>query len=180
MTPDAILAPPRAAAILRAMKQPARALGLLVILSLLAADTPQDPGATLTVTRKTTKLRAQKKLFAPAIAELKEGDKLKFDRKEGAWLAVLFDQVPGWVHENDVSSNPEVRLSGEGVRENYSASETSAARKGFNPQVEKQYRSGNPNLEAAFLLIDKLQARTVPEAEVRTFLVEGLLLKEGQ
>jgi len=162
------------------MKQPARALGLLVILSLLAANVPQDPGATLTVTRKTTKLRAQKKLFATAIADLREGDKLQFERREGAWLAVQLDTVKGWVHENDVSTNPEVRLSGEGVRENYSASETSAARKGFNPQVEKQYRTGNPNLESAFLLVDKLQARSVPEAEVRTFLVEGGLLKEGQ
>lgn len=162
------------------MKLPARAIGLLVILSLLAADTPQDPGATLTVTRKTTKLRAQKKLFAPAVAELHEGDKLVFDQRDGAWLAVKFDKLNGWLHETDVSKNPDVRLSGEGVRENYSASETSAARKGFNPQVEKNYRDKNPNLDAAFRLVDKLQARAVPEAEVRTFLVDGGLLKEGK
>ena len=160
--------------------QPSRALGLLVILSLLAADVPQEPGATLIVTRKTTKLRAQKKLFAPAIAELREGDKLRFERKEGAWLAVQLDKVKGWVHENDVSTNTQVQLSGEGLRENYSASETSAARKGFNPQVEKQYRTGNPNLEAAFLLVDKLQARAVPDSDVKAFLVQGGLLKEGQ
>jgi hypothetical protein len=162
------------------MTKSARALGLVVILSLLAADVPQDPGATLTVTRKTTKLRAQKKLFAPAVAELREGDKLEFDSKEGAWLAVHRGTTAGWVHENDVSANPEVRLSGEGVRENYSASETSAARKGFNPQVEKQYRAGNPNLEGGFRLVDKLQARSVPESDVKAFLVQGHLLKEGQ
>ena len=162
------------------MKFPKRGLGLLVILSLLAADSPQDPGATLTVTRKTTKLRAQKKLFAPAVAELHEGDKLVFDQREGAWLAVKFDKLSGWLHETDVSKNPDVRLSGEGVRETYSASETSAARKGFNPQVEKNYRGKNPNLDAAFQLVDKLQARATPEAEVRTFLLEGNLLQEGK
>lgn len=161
------------------MKLPTRAIGLIGILSLLAADTPQDPGATLTVTRKTTKLRAQKKLFAPAIAELHEGDKLAFVRRDGAWLSVSFDKRDGWLHETDVSANPDVRLSGEGVRETYSASETSAARKGFNPQVEKNYRTENPNLEAAFQLVDKLQARAVPETEVRKFLVDGGLLKEG-
>jgi hypothetical protein len=162
------------------MKLPTRAIGLLVILSLLAADSPQDPGATLTVTRKTTKLRAQKKVFAPAVAELHEGDKLVFQSRDGAWLSVKQDQLAGWLHETDVSKNPDVRLSGEGVRENYSASETSAARKGFNPQVEKDYRGKNPNLEAAFQIVDKLQARATPEAEVRTFLVEGGLLKEGK
>ncbi|MCA8964973.1 MAG: hypothetical protein KDC48_08795, partial [Planctomycetes bacterium] len=62
----------------------------------------------------------------------------------------------------------------------YSASETSAARKGFNPQVERQYRTSNPNLEAAFKLVDRLQARATPEAEVRAFLQAGGLLKEGR
>lgn len=162
------------------MKPFPRALGLLVCLALLAAGARQDPGAALTVTRKTTKLREQKRLFAPALAELHEGDKLALERKEGAWLAVSFAKLRGWLHETDVSSNPEVRLSGEGVRENYSASETAAARKGFNPEVEKAYRTKKPELEPAFRLVDRLQAREVSEDVLRAFLVAGGLLKEGQ
>ncbi len=156
----------------------ARAVGFVVLLGLLAADTPQDPGATLTVTRKTTKLRSQKRVFAPAVADLREGDKLVLDAKDGAWLSVHLDKVSGWLHATDVSSNPDVRLSGQGVRESYTASETSAARKGFNPQVEQAYRTTNPGLEKAFLLVDELQARALPEAEVKRFLVEGKLLRE--
>lgn len=162
------------------MKLPLRAVALLGIVALLAADVPQDPGSTVTVTRKTTKLRAQKKTFAAAVAELREGDKLKVEKKDGAWLAVTLGTTRGFVHETDVSTNPEVRLSGQGVRENYSASETSAARKGFNPQVEQQYRSTNPNLEQGFRLVDQLQARAVPEDDVRAFLHGGGLLREGQ
>lgn len=162
------------------MRPAYRLLGVLVALSLLAADTPQDPGATLTVTRKTTKLRAQKRSFAPAVAELAEGDKLAFERRDGAWLAARFQQAQGWLHESDVSANRDVRLSGEGVRETYTASETSAARKGFNPQVEKAYRTGNPGLERAFQLVDRLQARLVPEAALRGFLSEGGLLAEAK
>jgi len=156
------------------------ALVLLAFVGLLASGTPQEPGATLTVTRKTTKLREQKRLFAPAVAELHEGDKLALERKEGAWLAVISAKLHGWLHETDVSSKPEVRLSGEGVRENYSASETAAARKGFNPEVEKEYRTRKPELEAAFRLVDRLQAREVGEDELRAFLIAGGLLREGQ
>ena len=156
----------------------ARALGLCAILSLLAADAPQNPGDPLIVTRKTTKLRAQKRSFAPAVAELKEGDQLEFVAKDGAWFSAKLAKVAGFVHESDVTKNKDVRLSGEGVRETYSTSETSAARKGFNPQVEKSYRAGNPNLEQAFSLVDKLQAREVAEAELRAFLVAGKLLRE--
>ncbi len=162
------------------MKHPTRAAGLLVILGLLAAGAQQSTDATLTVTRKTTKLREQKRLFAPAVAELHEGDKLVLDHKEGAWMAVRFAALSGWLHETDVSTNPDVRLSGEGVRETYTASETSAARKGFNPQVEEAYRTSKPNLEPAFRLVDSLQARAVPEEELRAFLIAGDLLKAGQ
>ena len=161
------------------MKHPWRALVLLAAVGLGAAA-PQEPGSTLTVTRKATKLRSQKRLFAPAVAELVEGDELVLDRKEGAWLAAHRETQSGWLHESDVSSNPDVRLSGEGVRESYSTSETSAARKGFNPQVERTYRQSNPDLEAAFQLVDRLQAREVGEDALRAFLVDGGLWKEGQ
>ena len=143
---------------------------------LISSGTPQD---TLTVTRKTTKLREYKRLFAPAVAELHEGDRLALDRKEGAWLAVTFAALKGWLHETDVSSKADVRLSGEGVRETYTASETSAARKGFNPQVEKTYRNSKPELERAFRLVDRLQARAVAEEDLKRFLIDGGLLKEG-
>ncbi|MCB9886448.1 MAG: hypothetical protein H6838_13210 [Planctomycetes bacterium] len=162
------------------MKLTARATGLVALLCLAAANVPQDAGTTLTVTRKTTKLRAQHKMFAPTVVELHEGDKVTFAQRDGAWLSVAAGERKGWLHETDVSGNPDVRLSGEGVRETYSASETSAARKGFNPQVERQYRTSNPNLEAAFKLVDRLQARATPEAEVRAFLQAGGLLKEGR
>ena len=156
-----------------------RLLGLGAVLSLLAASTPQDPGSVLTVTRKTTKLRAQKRSFAKPVADLKEGDQLVFQQREGAWLAAKLGATAGFVHETDVSQKADVRLSGQGMRENYSTSETAAAKKGFNPQVEQQYRDDNPNLEAAFKLVDKLQARSVTEDAIRAFLVEGRLLREG-
>jgi hypothetical protein len=160
------------------MKRTLRALGLLVVLGLLATGA-QQPADTLIVTRKATKLREAKRLFAPAVAELHEGDKLVLERKEGAWLAVTFAQLKGWLHETDVSAKPDVRLSGEGVRVTYTSSETAAARKGFNPEVEKSYRSKNPKLELAFQLVDRLQARVVSDDDLLAFLVAGGLFQEG-
>jgi hypothetical protein len=158
-------------------------LALLVLLALLASGA-QDPDDTLTVTRKTTKLRSAKRLFAPAVADLKEGDKLVLEKKEGAWLAVQLGRLPetlkGWLHETEVSAKPDVRLSGEGVRETYTSSETSAARKGFNPEVEKSYRGKNPKLEVAFRLVDRLQARAVSDEDLRAFLVAGGLFEEAR
>jgi len=158
-----------------------RLLAIVPFCLLLAAGSiPQSQGDTLVVTKKETKLRAGKRLFAPGVADLKEGDKLEFQSRDGAWLEAKYKDAVGWLHETDVSARTDVRLSGEGVRESYSASEAAAARKGFNPQVERQYRLGNPNLEAAFRLVDKIQAIKVGEAEEREFLTSGGLLKEGR
>jgi hypothetical protein len=82
------------------------------------------------------------------------------------------------LHASDVSTKSDVRLSGEGVRESYSASEAAAARKGFNPQVERDYRANNPALAAAFAKVDQIQARKVDEQQVRAFLQEGGLWRE--
>ena len=92
-----------------------RAAGILALLFLLSASSPQNPGDPLIVTRKTTKLRAQKRSFAPAVAELKEGDQLEFVAKDGAWFAAKLANVSGFVHESDVTKNKDVRLSGHTV-----------------------------------------------------------------
>jgi hypothetical protein len=149
-------------------------------LLLAAVPVPQGAGDKLTVTRKETSLRAGKRVFAPAVAALHEGDKLDCLAKDGPWLQARFQDTVGWVHESDVTARTDVRLSGEGVRETYSASETGAARKGFNPQVERTYRENNPDLAAAFKLVDEIQARKVSEADVKAFLEQGGLLGGGR
>lgn len=157
-------------------------LSVPVLACLAAASLPQSQGDSLTVTKKETKLRSQKRLFAPGVADLREGDRVALVTKDGAWLSVTYrgsgGDVTGWLHESDVSAKKDVRLSGQGIREKYTVSEAEAARKGFNPQVEKAYRDGNPSLEPAFALVDAVQALTVPEAEVERFLREGRLLRE--
>ena len=80
------------------------------------------------------------RLFAPAVCDLREGDRLVQVAQEGAWFNATFKSKTGWVHQSDVTTKEGVRLSGEGVSERYSASESAAARKGFTPQVEQEYR----------------------------------------
>jgi hypothetical protein len=159
-------------------KVPRPLLAAPMLLFVAAGTIPQGQGDALTVTRKEGKLRAQKRVFAPAVADLHEGDKLVCEQKDGAWLLAKFRDVEGWVHESDVTANKEVRLSGEGVRESYSASEAAAARKGFNPQVEREYKLSNPQLAAAFARVDQIAGYRVSEAETKAFLQQGGLWHE--
>jgi hypothetical protein len=154
------------------------AIGIPVLL-LLAAAPPQGTQDTVTVTRKETKLRAQKRVFSKAVADLVEGDRVAVLRKDGAWYEGKWKDITGFLHEGDCTEKKDVRLSGQGVRETYSASEASAARKGFNPQVEQEYKQQNPDLAKAFAAVDQIAARKVGEDEVRKFLQDGGLWQEG-
>lgn len=157
------------------------ALPLLgLALCLAAGFVPQSPGSTLTVTRQSTQLRSARRVFSPPVCELVEGDRLALVATQGAWHQVRFKTFTGFVHQGDVSERRDVRLSGQGVRENYTAAEAAAARKGFNPEVEKRYRQEHPDLGAAFQVVDRIQARAVPEGELERFLKEGRLLREAQ
>jgi hypothetical protein len=157
----------------------ARLAVALPLVLLLAGSIPQSQGDKYTVTRKETKLRSGKRLFATPVADLHEGDKLAYVDQDLPWLQVKFQDVVGWIHSSEVSDRPDVRLSGEGVRESYSASETAAGRKGFNPTVERSYRQNNPGLESAFRAVDRIQSRKAGDAEVKAFLEQGGLLPES-
>ena len=150
----------------------------LCALLCLAAGPSAVQGKTLTVTKKETKLRKDKRAFAPAVTDLREGDRLAMNKQDGAWYHANYKDLAGWIHQSDVSTNKDVRLSGAGVREQYTAAEAEAARKGFNPEVERQYRTDHPALAAAYEKVDAVQARVLKEEEVERFLREGKLLKE--
>ena len=163
------------------MVQKLSRLGWLAALALClaAGHVPQDRGAALTVTKKETKLRTQKRALAPAVCGLVEGDQVKLRDKDGVWFSVEFKDKVGFIHSSDVTDKKDVRLSGVGVREVYTATEQSAARKGFNPQVEREYRDQNPNLEPAFRSVDEIQKKALPEAEIVEFLRAGRLGAEA-
>jgi hypothetical protein len=155
-----------------------RAVAVALAIALSASAVGPQDGTILTVTKKATRMRTAKRLYASPVADLKEGDKLELLLREAPWCQVSFQGKSGWVHETDVSEKSDVRLSGQGVRENYSAAETAAAKKGFNAEIEKSYEDQNPNLKPAFDKVDLVQARAVAEAELVSFLRAGGLIEE--
>lgn len=160
------------------MRSFSRTLALCLGFTLALQATVGIPDSVLIVTKKETKLRTAKRLYAPAVCELREGDILKQLAKEGAWYSASYKAQTGWIHESDVSDRKDVRLSGEGVRETYSAAETAAAKKGFNREIEGDYKKTNPALAKMFQVVDQIQARVISESELVRFLRDGRILKE--
>ena len=118
-------------------------------------------------------IRRDKRTYSPRLATAYETNDVTVVASEPPWLRVRFGDVEGWILESSITTDPRPVFSGEasqGVR----VTEQGAARRGFNPEVEKQYRLENPDLEAAFRALKAIEEGWVyPDDRVIAFMDEG-------
>jgi|RhiMethySRZTD1v2_1073278.scaffolds.fasta_scaffold13308_2 hypothetical protein len=131
----------------------------------------------LTVTEREAGIRSEKKTYSPKVATVKEGDQVTLLEKDEPWLKVEFQGVQGWINQSSVTDDPNVVLSGTEAARGARATMQSAAQRGFTPEVEREYRSTRPNLDASFRFLDELQKVKYPEEQVMAFLRKGLLIE---
>jgi hypothetical protein len=132
----------------------------------------------LTVVQRETFIRKDKRLMSAKLSPLKEGDLVTRLDEEESWYRVEFKGVEGWLPKSAVSADRKVVLSNEAVASGVRATEQSAGGRGFNPKVEESYRASRTELNAAYAIIDAIQAKKFPEEGVAKFMREGKLGEE--
>jgi hypothetical protein len=148
---------------------------LLLALVLAAADEPKV-GDKLIVTVAQTGVKPQKSRLTKDIATLKEGDEIVVDSVDPYWLGIKVGDLNGFVLRSVVAPRGEIRLSSQSQTNTVSVEEQTAAQRGFNPEVEKDYRkAGSKELNAAFEVVDQIVARPQHETEAAKFAEEGRL-----
>jgi hypothetical protein len=131
----------------------------------------------LTVIEREAAVRKDKRTYSPRVATVKEGEQVTLIARESPWLRVSFKGAEGWLNESSVTDDEKVVLSGQAVASGVRPTEQSAAKRGFSPEVEKEYRKDNPNLEAAFKVLDDIvKAWLYPEDQVLAFIEAGQLV----
>ena len=87
-------------------------------------------------------------------------------------------QLSGWIHNAALAEKEIVLRAGDAnVQKTASQREIALAGKGFNPQVENEYKKRNPNLD--FEMIDRMERITVSDEKIRQFMMDGRLSPEG-
>ena len=143
---------------------------LLAVSLLLAAEN-------LKVTVKSTKLRKSPKFYSPSVATLKFGDSLQKLGEQGDWIqAMTTAGVQGWTHSSAVTE-PKFSLTarttaGTGT----TADEVALAGKGFNEQVEKEYRK---TAKLDYTWVDRMVKIKITGTEMEGFLKQGKLGEFG-
>lgn len=134
----------------------------------------------MSVQVKTGQLRLTPSFLGKIVARLYYGDRIYVIEEKGSWRRVGLSggAAEGWIHASALSPKKIVLQAGaKDVETAASSDELALAGKGFNQQVESEFRAKNPNLD--FTWIDKMEAFVVSENEMKQFLKKGGLSPEG-
>lgn len=147
----------------------------IIAISAWAAET----GRMMSVQVKSTPLRQTPSFVGKAIATLAYGDRVEVLETQGAWLKVRAPAATGWTHNSALSTKRIVLRSGaETAQARASSDELALAGKGFNSDVESEYKKQHRNID--FTLIDQMEKTRITDGELQSFLKEGgLTPREG-
>lgn len=112
----------------------------------------------LSIQVKQTVLRAKPSFLGKQIIKLHYAQQVEAKSIKGGWYFVrtLDRGIKGWVHSSAISTKPIVLSASSRVATtNVSQSEVLMAGKGFNKQVEDEYKRTNRSLN--FSMVDKIE-----------------------
>ena len=135
---------------------------------LLAAET-------LVIKVKTTNLRKEPKFYAQTMAVLEAGENVEELTAQDGWLQVKTSKgLVGWIHSSSAEEKKFSLLAlDQSMKTQASSGEVALATKGFNEQVEKEYKTSHPDI--SFAQVDKMLKIMIPSSEMIVFLKRGKL-----
>jgi len=128
---------------------------------------------------RSTYLRKEPKFYASTVASLKIGESVVKLASRGDWIRVkIAGGLEGWLHIGAVQSKKVGLVAMDNTMQTKaSADEVALASKGFNEQVEKEFKSKNKNVDFAW--VDRMLKISVSPSELREFLQKGKLAEFG-
>jgi len=131
-----------------------------------------QPQKTMSVQVKEGQIRNTPSFLAKILAKPTYGDRVEIIQDKGAWKKVASRGVQGWMHASALTTKTVVlRAGATNVETTATGSEIALAGKGFNEEVEKQYKSLNRNLD--YTWVDRMERFQVSSDQMEAFLKQG-------
>ena len=134
----------------------------------------------MSVQVKKCQLRNKPSFLGKIILNLNYADRVTVDKEQDDWFKVTPENNSGggWVHVSALSTKKIVLNPGSKTVESAASSdELALAGKGFNEQVENDFKKKNKN--ADFTWVDKMESFVVSQNEIQKFLKDGGLRENG-
>lgn len=125
-------------------------------------------------------VRSSPSFMGKIVDQLKYGDQVAVQKVKGSWYFIDRPEgsTDGWMHSSALSVKKIVLNPGASdVEQAASSDEITLAGKGFNQQVENDFKSKNPQVDFAW--INKMEKMTVSQNQIQAFIKEGQLSPKG-
>ena len=147
---------------------------LLLTLFIIVNSTLYLKAETAVIVTKENAIRADCKFFSPLKSKVRYNDVIDILSQQGDWYKVRFQGTEGCIHKSAIEKKSVSLSNLVGVgNQSASAEEVALAGKGFNPQVEKEYKEQNLGLN--YSSVNKIEEYEVSEMEIRKFIENGKL-----
>ncbi len=106
------------------------------------------------------------------MGQVSYGDRVQTMQKQGDWVDVKSPKnLRGWIHQSALTSKQVVLNPGAQTQSAASGQEVALAGKGFNSDVEAQYRKNNSRID--YTWVNRMETFVVSRDQMISFLDEG-------
>ena len=159
------------------MKPHSIILPFLVLFSFLAFSGAVSAGTMMSVQVKRGDVRATPAFLGKIVSTLDYGDRIEVLESRDGWMRIgpTAKNSAGWIHSSALTEKRIVLQAGsKDAQVSASGGELALAGKGFNAEVESEFKARNRNLD--FSAIDRMQATKITQGQIAAFLTEGGLV----
>ena len=135
--------------------------------------------AVMSVQVRNGQLRSNPSFLGQIVAPVGYGEQLFLLRQQGDWWQVQNTRAQkGWIHQSALTKK-KIKLSsgGQAARSGASGEEIALAGKGFNSDVEAQFRMNHSEVD--FTWVDRMEMIRISPEEMRQFLIQGDVRSAG-
>ena len=157
-----------------------RTLFILFLICLTTVSTLANERKILSVQVKKTDIRSSPSFLGKILTEVSYGDQVEVHKEKGAWnmVSLTGTDIKGWIHTSALTSKRIVLRPGTSdVKQVATSDEVALAGKGFNKEVEREFRAKNPKIDLS--MIDRMEKIVISQYQIKRFLTEGELSLEG-
>jgi hypothetical protein len=134
----------------------------------------------MSVQVKTAQLRANPSFLGKIITTVSYSKQVDILEKQDAWVkaALPGTSVEGWMHSTALTKKKVLlNPNASDVSQAASNDEIALAGKGFNAEIEKEFRTGNRQVD--YESINRMETIVISQQQMETFLQEGSHFPEG-
>jgi uncharacterized protein YgiM (DUF1202 family) len=144
-----------------------------LLLCVLAALTAWAATQMMSVQVREGQLRERPSFLGKVVKDVEYGDRMSVVSTQGGWTKVKTDNgKTGWIHTSALTEKKVVMKAGDIDAETAASGEELAlAGKGFNDEVEAEFKSSNPDVD--YTWVDRMERMVVSIDESIDFLEDG-------